>query len=35
MIRAGYDTKAGRILVCENYPKCKYVIIIRRKPDGS
>jgi ssDNA-binding Zn-finger/Zn-ribbon topoisomerase 1 len=30
-IRSGYDTERGRVVVCENYPKCSYLKVIGRK----
>jgi len=34
-IRAGYDTREGKIIVCENFPNCNYILIIGRKPKGK
>jgi ssDNA-binding Zn-finger/Zn-ribbon topoisomerase 1 len=32
-VRPGYNTKYGRVIVCMNYPRCSFFVIVHHKDD--
>jgi len=32
-VRPGYSTQYGKVIVCVNYPKCSFFVIVHNKND--